>query len=197
MKAKHIITAVVVFASAIAGVAVGDLIVNRDSPAAVSSFTSLPSYRASLTAQGMDLSLESGDLFPLENCYNGQGQMSNFEAVIMGRPCMIIFSAPGCLQCSELYRVMNEYIDVEQTSFSLIACVSQSDREAWTADAVHESLPIETVYYDEATFREKYNLRIIPTILTTDRSGFVQQRQVGYVDGLDPEIIYFLRKMTS
>ena len=183
------------FVGITAGIYVGNaLVLPRTEPAQEATVSDLEepdvSHYNELDARYIDFT--TGDLFPLEDYWDSEGNRGNFETLLKDTNTIAIFVSQSCGPCIDLMKFwklrMQEHL---RPNVQAIACM---DRERGHLVSAYEGLfdDMTVVYYDGTLWRERYNMDFTPVIIGIDNSGFVQHIQFGFDDYIDFELVdYF------
>ncbi|HWR82303.1 MAG TPA: hypothetical protein VN285_03275 [Candidatus Deferrimicrobium sp.] len=131
---------------------------------------------------------EAGDLFPTVDCIDVDGNTTNFERVIDGRPTAFLFVQYGCGPCYELLRFWVEEIDpILIPQAQVVICLPDDAGEPPTPyeNLIHGKTVVK---YAKNLFQKTYNFVLYPTVVTVDKSGFIQHIQLGFDQTLDIEV---------
>ncbi|MFZ1682532.1 MAG: hypothetical protein WAU88_00235 [Candidatus Zixiibacteriota bacterium] len=135
------------------------------------------------------LAIAAGDLFPLEGYSDREGNIGNFEQLIQGRKCLLVFVNFDCPACHNLLKYRKDKMMSRlRSDVKVIICMAR--REKGLPDeyaGLVSDLPV--VYFDGPRWLSVYRMAYWPTIVSVDNSGFIRHIQIGYDDAIDREIV--------
>jgi uncharacterized protein YneF (UPF0154 family) len=172
---KILVAAVFAFIGVAGGIYVGFAIVNKKTQ----GMSNHPVTEEAIKTAGLRLEFDVGDLFPLENYTDIDGQQSNFEQLLQGRESVLIFALFGCEQC----RLMLEYWDREvapdlRPGVQVVVCADKNETEI-PESYRHLLDDKHLIFIDRQLFSDKYHFTAWPTVIAVDKYGFVTHIQFG------------------
>jgi len=178
---KIVFAAVLGFLGIAAGIYVGFAIVGESHRPAV--------HRPNSAHEGLYLNFELGDLFPLENYTEANGQQSNFEQLLQGHESVLIFVVFGCEPCRDLLNYWDaELAPILRPDVQVVVCADKNH-----PNISEEYQPLlddkRLIFVDRDLFSDKYHLTVWPTVIAIDHYGFVLHIQLGFGASIDQYII--------
>jgi hypothetical protein len=138
-------------------------------------------------SSGIDLAV--GNLSSLEDFTNTHSATSAFEQLLQGRLGTLIFAGFGCRPCSDLTRHRNRVVGRRlRRNAQVIVRAGQDDPEI-SREYRQLLQDKQLIFTDTNLFRETYRMAVRPTVITTDRFGFIASIRVGFGDTIDRGII--------
>jgi hypothetical protein len=135
-----------------------------------------------------------GDLFPLENCRDQNGNETNFELLINGQPTIFMFLSTTCGPCHDLLRYWRGGItEMLKSEVQVYICLRMEKSDI---PAEYEELysGFELVFFDGDYWAITYDMSFWPTVVGVDASGFVKHIQFGFENKIDPAIARYYFK---
>ncbi len=185
--AKIMFGGIVGFCGVVAGIYVGHAIIGQKT-----SPGSGPNPGGSyVTLDEKFVNFEVGDLFPLEDYTDSDGQQENFEYLLKDKKSILLFFSLHCGPCFDLLRFWQANLRQRlQPGVQVIACLNKN-LSSIPDEYVGLVAGMHVVFYDVEYWHDTYDMAFWPTIIGVDESGFVTHIQFGYTGYIDYELINY------
>lgn len=184
---KILFAAVFGFVAVVGGMLVGNALLNQNAE-------TMPLFNSNPVESALDeeyVTFTDGDLFPLEDYVDSDGQPGNFEQLLGGKPTLLLFVSFTCEPCHVLLRVFKEtFAQMVKPDVQVVVCL-RSDQGQPPPEFVGLFDSFKLIYYDHDHWGRTYKMGFNPTIIGVDGSGFVKHIQFGYESYIDYDLASF------
>ncbi|MGD8922949.1 MAG: hypothetical protein PVH24_06840 [Candidatus Zixiibacteriota bacterium] len=149
-------------------------------------------YVAPNPLDSISVTLVPGDSFPPETYTDTAGKVGNFRDLLLGKNSLVVFANLYCEPCHDFLRLFQKHLRHQlQKKAQVIVCLSTHQRPV---PEEYQGLMAgcELIFYDDATWSDKYRMRFWPSLIVVDQYGFVNHVQLGYDGYIDYELFDYI-----